>query len=79
MQTIVLKINDKIYDQVLGLLSRFGKDEIEIVVENSTFNDDQKYREKELNVIISGVAKFLGVEEAEVELEKRISKHENPV
>jgi hypothetical protein len=79
MQTIILKINDEIYDQVLGLLSRFGKDEIEIVVENSTFNDDQKYLEKELNEIISGEAKFLGVEEAEVELEKRIGKHENPV
>ena len=79
MQTIVLKINDKIYDQVLVLLSRFGKDEIEIVVENSTFNDDQKYLEKELNEIISGEARFLGVEEAEIELEKRIGKHENPV
>ena len=79
MQTIVLKINDKIYDQVLVLLSRFGKDEIEIVVGNSTFNDDQKYLEKELNEIISGEARFLGVEEAEIELEKRIGKHENPV
>lgn len=79
MQTIVLKINDKIYDQVLGLLSRFGKDEIEIVIENSRFNDDQKYLEKELNEIISGEAKFLSVEEAEIELEKRIGLHENPV
>lgn len=50
------------------MFSKFSKDEIEIVVENSTFSNDQEYLEKELNEIISGKARFIGVEEAEEQL-----------
>lgn len=79
MHTIRLKVNDKIYENLLWLLSKFSKDEIEIVVENSTFSNDQKYLEKELNEILAGEAKFIGVEEAEEQLEKSIMKHENHI
>ena len=79
MHTIRLKVNDKIYDKLLWLLNKFSKDEIEIVVEDSTFNHDQKYLEKELQEIISGEAKFIGVEEAEERLDNRIKKHENRI
>jgi hypothetical protein len=79
MHTIRLKVNDKIYEKLLWLLGKFSKDEIEIVIENSTFSNDQKYLEKELNEIIAGEAKFIGVEEAEKQLEKSISKHENRI
>lgn len=79
MHTIRLKVNDKIYEKLLWLLSKFSKDEIEIVVENSTFSNDQKYLEKELLEIMSGEAKFIGVEEAEEQLEKSIKKHENRI
>ncbi len=79
MHTIRLKVNDKIYDKLLWLLSKFSKDEIEILVENSTFSNDQKYLEKELNEIISGEARFIGVEEAEERLEKSLKQHENRI
>jgi hypothetical protein len=79
MHTIRLKVNDKIYEKLLWLLSKFSKDEIEIVVENTTFSNDQKYLEKELMEIMSGEAKFLGVEEAEARLEKSIKQHENRI
>lgn len=79
MHTIRLKVNDKIYEKLLWLLSKFSKDEIEIMVENSTFSTDQKYLEKELNEIISGEAKFIGFEEAEERLEKSIKQHENRI
>ena len=79
MHTIRLKVNDKIYEKLLWLLSKFSKDEIEIIVENSTFSNDQKYLEKELNEILAGEAKFIGVEEAEEQLEKSINKHENHI
>jgi len=52
----------------MWMFSKFSKDEIEIVVENSTFSNDQEYLEKELNEIISGKARFIGVEEAEEQL-----------
>ena len=79
MHTIRLKVSDNIYEKLLWLLSKFSKDEIEIVVENSTFNNDQHYLEKELNEIISGEAKFIGVEEAEARLEKSINQHEDRI
>ena len=79
MHTIRLKVNDKIYDKLLWLLSKFSKDEIEIVVENPTFDNDQKYLEKELNEIISGEAKFMSAEEAEERLEKSMKQHENRI
>lgn len=78
MHTIILKVDDKIYDKLLGLLNKFSKDEIEIVAENSSYYNDRKYLEDELNEIISGKAKFSSVEDAEIQLENRISKHENP-
>ena len=61
------------------VLSKFSKDYVEIVVENSTFSNDQKYLEKDLNEILAGEAKFIGVEEAEEQLEKSINKHENHI
>ncbi|MFA5971426.1 MAG: hypothetical protein WC780_03655 [Lentimicrobiaceae bacterium] len=79
MHTIRLKVNDKIYEKLLWLLSKFSKDEIEIVVEDSTFNNEQKYLEKELNEIISGEAKFISIEEAEERLDKSIKQHENRI
>ncbi len=79
MHTIRLKVDDKIYDKLLWFLSKFSKDEIEIVAENSAFDNDQKYLEKELNEIISGEAKFMSVEEAEERLEKSIKQHENRI
>lgn len=74
-----MKVNDTIYEKLMWLLSKFGKDEIEIIVENSTFSSDQKYLEQELNEIILGEAKFIGVEDAEKQLEKIINKHENRI
>ena len=61
------------------VLSKFSKDYVEIVVENSTFSNDKNFLEKELNEIHAGEAKFIGVEEAEEQLEKSINKHENRI
>ena len=37
MQTIRLKINDRIYNQVIGYLNRFSEDEIQVVPENEKY------------------------------------------
>ena len=80
MHSIRLKISDEIYDNVLWWLSKFSKDEVEIIIENSdeqTFEENKKYLSEELNEILDGSAKFLSEEEAEYRLEKVIKKHEN--
>jgi len=80
MHSIRLKISDKIYDNVLWWLSRFSKDEVEIIIEDSdeqAFEENKKYLSEELNEILDGSAKFLTEDEAEYRLEKMIKKNEN--
>lgn len=79
MHTIRLKINDKVYDRLLWLLSKFSKQEVEIINEDAEFFENQKYLEKELGEILSGKANFVEMDEAEQRLENVIKKHENRI
>lgn len=77
MHTIRLKISDKIYDNLIWLLSKFSKDELEVISETAEFNENKKYLENELKDIKDGKANFLTIEETELRLDKAIKKHEN--
>lgn len=81
MQSIRLKINDKIFEKVIWLLSKFDKDEVEIIFEEtdeeSVFIANKKYVKEELEEVLNGSAKFLSEEEAEYRLEKIIKKYED--
>ena len=79
MQTIRLRINDKIYDKLTWLLSKFGKDEIEIIPENDEFIKNQKYLNSELNEIIQGGAKFVDINNVNERLETIIARNENTI
>ena len=79
MQTVRLKINDKVYDKVMWLLSKFNRNEIEIIVDDSTYNENQEYLKNELDEINSGKAKFQSIDELESRLDNAIKKHENTV
>ncbi len=70
MHTIQLKISDKVYDKFLWLLSKFTKDEIEIINEEQDFISTQKYLQKELEEIENGQAKFI----SQKEMEKRLGQ-----
>ncbi|MEI6059248.1 MAG: tRNA pseudouridine synthase A [Bacteroidota bacterium] len=77
MQTLKLKVDDGIYEKVLWLLSKFSKEEIEILTETPDFETNKKDLESELNEILKGEARFLSVEEAEKRLNNSINQHEN--
>jgi hypothetical protein len=79
MQTIRLRINDRIYDKLIWLLSKFNTDEIEIISENAEFIENQNYLNSELNEIIQGKAKFVDINEVNEKLETIIAKNENPI
>jgi hypothetical protein len=76
MHSLRLKIDDKIYHRLLTLLSKFSKEELEIIVEDENFENNKKYLESELNEILDGTAKFYSVNEVEQRLNKVIKKHE---
>jgi len=65
MHTIQLKISEKVYDKFIWLLSKFNKDEVEIVSESSDFNETKDYLQQELNEIESGKANFISQQEFE--------------
>lgn len=79
LQTVRLRINGKIYDKLIWLLSKFSRDEVEIIPESEDFIRNQKYLAGELNEIVSGKANYMELNEAETRLENVIKKHENSV
>ena len=79
MQTIRLRINDRIYDKLIWLLSKFNSDEIEIITENADFIENQKYLTSEFNEIIQGKAVFVDINEVNERLEKIIARNENTI
>ncbi len=79
MQTIRLRINDRIYDKLIWLLSKFNSDEIEIITENAEFIENQKYLTSELNEIIQGKTVFVDIKEVNERLEKIIVRNENTI
>ncbi len=79
MQTIRLRVNDKIYEKLLWLLKKFNKSDIEIIAEDENFLQDRAYLQRELNEIDNGKAKFYSLDELENELDKVISKHRDSI
>jgi hypothetical protein len=77
MHILKLKIGDQVYGKLLRQLSKFPKEEVEIVMEEPNFAETKKYLEAELEEVTSGKAKFLTVDEAEQQLETRIKRHED--
>lgn len=70
MKTIQLKISDKVYDKFLWLLSKFSKEEIEIINGDENFINTKNYLQNELSEIDAGKASFVSEEELEYRLNK---------
>ena len=77
MKTVQLKIHEKVYDQVMALLKKFSKDEVELNVLGPDYEADYEYLSSELRKLDSGKAIFNTVEELEQILESLIKKHES--
>ena len=76
MQTIRLRISDKIYRQFMWFLQRFSSEEVQVIKENDEFLSVQNYLKKELEQIDKGTADFSGIDQLEEKLEATIRKHE---
>ncbi len=76
MQTIRLRVNDKVYKNLIRLLSKFSKEEIQVIEENDTFLSIQQYLEKELTSVEDGSAEYTSIEELENRLDATIRKNE---
>lgn len=73
MESLEIKVNKKIYDKVLWLLSQFKPEDL-VIVTNSV---NKKYLNEQLATIDQGRGNFVSIEELDAVLEERIKKYEN--
>ena len=76
MQTIRLRVNEKVYKNLIRFLSKFSNDEIQIIEENETYLSIQQYLEKELASVEDGSAEYITIEDLENILDATIRKNE---
>ena len=74
MQTIRLRVNDKIYHHLMWFLKRFNKEELQVIREDKEFLSVQEYLNKELEKIENGTTGFLTIDQLDNELEATIRK-----
>jgi len=76
MQTIRIRVNDKIYKRLLKVLSRYNYEDIQIIEENDNFISTQQYLIKELEKLKKGDSGFIDINQLEDDLETTIRKYE---
>ncbi len=74
MQTITLKVSDKIYDHLIWFLKRFRKDELEIV-RDEYFQNLKNQAEEDLQNAKAHPHLALSLEELEKEMENTLKKY----
>ncbi len=74
METLKLKVNERILKKILEMLNEFNSEDLQIIVEEN--EDIRRLRERfsELNL---KDPRFISLEELDANLEKTISKYEN--
>jgi hypothetical protein len=76
MQTIRLRVNEKVYKHLMWFLNKFSKDELQIIEENEEFLSIQEDLYRELEKVEKGNAEFIDLQQLDDELESTIRKYE---
>lgn len=80
MTTIKLKINDRILDKVLWLLSQFNKEDVQILgSQDDFFEENKKHVERALERLESGKSKSFSAKEVDDVMENLIRSYESGV
>ena len=79
MPTIKLKINEKIFQQVLTLLKKFDSDELEVILDDNSYVESKEYLEQEFDQVQDGSAEYLTIDELESKLNDVIKRNENRI
>lgn len=77
METIRLEFKSEIKEKILELLSSFSSDELKIVQEKNSFEEDRKMLQPRIDKINNGTAVYATFEELDILLEETISKYED--
>ena len=74
METLKLKVDKKILNQILDILKQFRPEDLQVIVEESS---DIKRLQERFSELKSKDARFISLEDLDINLEKTISKYEN--
>ncbi len=77
METLIIEFQPNIKAKILELLSSFSSDELKIVQEDSSFDENKRKLHVAYAKLKSGTAKFYTLEEVDTILEETISRYEN--
>lgn len=77
METIRLEFQPKIKAKILELLSSFSSDELKIVQEKTSFEEEKRQLQICAEQIDNETAQFVSFEELNQFLEERISRYED--
>ena len=77
METIRLEFQPNIKAKILELLSSFSSDELKIVEEDSSFEENKRKLQARVKKISDGTAQYSTFEELDILLEETISKYED--
>lgn len=77
MEAIRLEFQPEVKAKILEFLSTFSSDELKIVSEISTFEEEKKMLQSRIDKINDGTAVYATFEELDLLLEETISKYED--
>lgn len=76
METLRLEFQPNIKAKILELLSSFSSDELTIIQERASFEEEKKMLQARMDKINNGTAVYSSFEELDILLEETISKYE---
>lgn len=77
METIRIQFQPKLKEKILAVLNSFSKEEVQIIFEDSLFEENQKRAQESHDKLSSGKSKLYDIDELDAMLEKTISKYED--
>ena len=77
METIRIQFQPNIKEKILKLLNTFSKEEVQILFDDTSFEENKKRVQASYKKLMSGESKLYDIDEIDDMLEKMISKYED--
>lgn len=76
MQTIHIRVDEKVYENLMWFLNKFTSEELQVIEEDESFIADKKYLQTELEKLEKNESKFIETKQLKESLEETIRKYE---
>jgi predicted DNA-binding antitoxin AbrB/MazE fold protein len=77
MTTLKIKVSDKMLDKLLGMLKQFKTEDVQIVQEFETLDEEQNYVHESLAKLESGESRSFSIQELDERMKRIIKDYED--